>query len=378
MKKISLTEALEGMEDTRRERSVMYPLHEILMIMLLAIVCGATSYVKIEMWGVSKEKWLKRYLKLEYGIPDAYTIRNVIKELDTKKLHEIFVEWMKNVAETVFGVVAIDGKVSRGTKDKNTKALHTVSAFSYEYGLVLGQLACEEKSNEKTAIPLLLEMLEIKGCIVTIDAMGTETDIAEKIIDKGADYCLSLKKNQPDLYEDIEYYAENEFYTADKREMEQNNQYYSTLDNSHGRYEKREYFISNDVSWIEYSYKWKGLSGFGVCVSTVEHPNGKITISHNYAIYSVKDMTAKQFADCKRNHWSIESNLHWVLDMAFHEDESRVRTDNSAEVFNVFRHIAFNALKSEKSLKGSISDKQFNCLLDEDYLDKVMAVCLCS
>ena len=208
--------------------------------------------------------------------------------------------------------------------------------------------------------------------------MGTETDIAEKIIDKGADYCLSLKKNQPDLYEDIEFYAKNEFYTANKIELEQNKQYYSTIDNSHGRYEKREYFISNDVSWIEYAYKWKGLSGFGVCVSTVELPNGKITVSHNYAIYSVKGMTAKQFADCKRNHWSIENGLHWVLDMAFREDESRARADNSAEVINVFRHIAFNALKSEKSIKGSISDKQFKCLLDESYLEKVMQICLCS
>ena len=378
MKRINLTEALEGMEDTRRKRSVMYPLHEILMIMLLATVCGATSYPKIEMWGKSKEVWLKKFLKLEYGIPDACTIRDVVKAIDTAKLHEIFVEWMKGVAETVFGVVAIDGKVSRGTKDKNTKALHTVSAFSHEYGLVLGQLACEEKSNEITAIPLLLDMLEINGCIVTIDAMGTQTEIAEKIIDRGADYCLSLKKNQPDLYEDIEYYAENEFYTADKRELEQNNQYHSTIDNSHGRLEKREYYVSNDVSWIEYGCEWKNLSGFGVCVSTVEQPDGKITISHNYAIFSVKDMTARQFADCNRSHWSIENSLHWVLDMAFREDESRARIDNSAEVFNVFRHIAFNALKSENSLKASISDKQFKCLLDESYLEKVLAIWACS
>ena len=378
MKKISLSEALEGMEDTRRERSVQYPLHEILMIVLLAIVSGATSYKKIEIWGKGKERWLKKYLKLENGIADGDTICDVIKIIDTKKLHEIFVEWMKGVAEAVFGVVAIDGKVSRGTKDKNTKALHTVSAFSHEYGLVLGQLACESKSNEITAIPLLLDMLEIKGCIVTIDAMGTQTEIAEKIIDKEADYCLSLKKNQPDLYEDIEYYAENEFYTADKKELEANNQYHSTLENSHGRYEKREYYVSNDVSWIEYAEEWKNLSGFGVCVSTVEDPKGKITVSHNYAIYSVKDMTAKLFADCKRNHWAIENGLHWVLDMAFREDDSRARIDNSAEVLNVFRHIAFNALKSEKSLKGSISDKQFNCLLDESYLEKVMSNWICS
>jgi predicted transposase YbfD/YdcC len=222
MKKISLSEALESIEDTRREKSVMYPLHEILVIVLLAIICGSRSYKKIEIWGKSKEEWLKKYLKLENGIPDGDTMRNVVKEIDTKKFHEIFVEWMKSVAANVFGVVSIDGKVSRGTKDKTRKPLHTVSAFSYEYGLVLGQLACGEKSNEITAIPMLLDMLAVKGCIVTIDAMGTQTDIAEKIIDKEADYCLSLKKNNRELYEEVKLYAESELFPSDKKELEEN------------------------------------------------------------------------------------------------------------------------------------------------------------
>jgi len=378
MKKISLSEALEGIEDTRREQSVMYPLIEILKIVLLGVMCGATSYIKIEMFGKSKEKWLKKYLRLEYGIPDACTLRNVIKEIDTKKLHEIFVEWMKEIAKNIFGIIAIDGKEARRTKDKTKKPLHVVSAFSHEFGLVLGQLACEEKSNEITAIPKLLEMLEIKGCIVTIDAMGTQTEIADKIIEKGADYCLSLKENQGNLYNDVKLYMETEIFTDDRRFLAGNGQYYRDIDKKgQGRIEKREYFVCNDVSWIEYADKWRNLSGFGVCVSTVEQ-DGKISISFNYSIYSVQNMTAREFAMCKRGHWSVENSLHWVLDMVFREDESRARTDNSAENLNVFRQMAFNILKSETSFKGGISDKQFNCLLDERYLEKVVLAWICS
>ena len=199
MKKLALLEVLEGIEDTRRSNSVMYPLHEVLIIMLLAVICGATSYAKIEMFGKSKSEWLGRFLDLEYGIPDACTFRNVIKEIDTQKLHTLFCEWMKSVVSELTGVVAIDGKTARRTHDKNKRPLHVVSAFAHEYGLVMGQMACEEKSNEITTIPKLLDMLEISGCIVTIDAMGTQKEIAEKIVSKNADYILTLKENQKNL-----------------------------------------------------------------------------------------------------------------------------------------------------------------------------------
>ena len=169
---MSLEEAIAGIEDTRRDRSVLYPLSEILIIMLLAVICGATSYAKVEIFRKSKESWLKKYLKLENGIPDACTIRDVIRQIDTTQLHTIFAEWMKSIAQNLFGVVAIDGKEARRTKDKTKRPLHVVSAFSHSFGLVLGQIACEEKSNEITAIPALLELLELRGCIVTIDAMG--------------------------------------------------------------------------------------------------------------------------------------------------------------------------------------------------------------
>lgn len=374
MKKLSLMEVLSGIEDTRRGRSVMYPLHEVLIIMLLAVICGATSYAKVEMFGKSKQAWLKTFLELENGIPDACTFRNVIKEIDTQKLHEIFCEWMKSVVKEVYGVVAIDGKQARGTKDAKKKPLHVVSAFSAEYGLVIGQLACEEKSNEITAIPKLLEMLEIKGCIVTIDAMGTQTEIAKAIRDKEGDYILALKENQKTLYNDVKLYLDD--VRQEKKLLESEN-YYKTVEKGHGRIETRECIISEEISWLHNKSAWKDLHGIGVIYCTIEK-NGVVSKQSHYFIYSCVGLNAKQIMKYKRNHWTVENNLHWVLDMAFREDESRARKDNSAENFNVIRQIAFNILKSEKTFKGGITDKQFQCLLDSSYLDTIVMNWLCS
>lgn len=368
MKKLSLMEVLKGIEDTRRHRSVMYPLHEVLIIMLLAVICGATSYAKVEMFGVSKQAWLKKFLKLEYGIPDACTFRNVIKEIDTKKLHDVFCKWMKSVVSELTGVVAIDGKEARRTRDANNRPLHVVSAFSHEYGLVMGQIACEEKSNEITAIPKLLEMLEIRGCIVTIDAMGTQKEIAKKIIDKDADYILSLKENQKTLYNDVKLYIDD---ISNDTDVINSSAYHKTVEKGHGRIEIRKCVISEEIGWLHNKDEWKGLNGIGAIYCTIEE-NGKQSKQSHYFIYSCKGLTAEQIMKHKRQHWSIENSLHWVLDMAFREDESRARRDNSAENFNVLRQIALNILKSEKSFKGGITDKQFKCLLDSRYLDTIV------
>lgn len=374
MKKLSLMDVLEGIEDTLRQRSVMYPLHEVLIIMLLAVICGATSYAKVEMFGISKKEWLSSFLKLEYGIPDACTFRNVIKEIDTEKLHTLFCEWMKSVVTTLTGVIAIDGKQARRTKDAKKRPLHVVSAFSHEYGLVMGQLACEEKSNEITAIPKLLEMLEINGCIVTIDAMGTQKEIAEKIIEKDADYILSLKENQKTLYNEVKLYLDD---IVKDRDVIESLNYHKTVEKGHGRLETRKCVISEEIGWLTSKTEWCGMHGIGAIYCEIEE-NGKKSKQSHYFIYSCKGMTAEQIMRHKRNHWSVENSLHWVLDMAFREDESRARKDNSAENFNVLRQIALNILKSEKGFKGSITDKQFKCLLDSSYLDKIVKNWICS
>lgn len=374
MKKLALMEVLEGIEDTRRTRSIMYPLHEVLVIMLLAVICGATSYAKVEMFGKSKREWLSTFLDLEYGIPDACTFRNIIKEIDTQKLHILFCEWMKSVVSELTGVVAIDGKTARRTRDKEKRPLHVVSAFSHEYGVVMGQLACGEKSNEITAIPKLLDMLEISGCIVTIDAMGTQKDIAEKIISKNADYVLTLKENQKNMYRDVKLYLDDIRYDKD---VINSSNYYRTIEKGHGRIETRTCVVSEEIGWLDGKEEWIGMNGIGAIYSTIEE-NGEISKQSHYFIYSSKRMTAADMMLYKRNHWSIENKLHWVLDMAFREDESRARKDNSAENFNVLRQIALNILKSEKTFKGSITDKQFKCLLDSSYLDKIVEHWICS
>lgn len=374
MKKLGLLEVLEGIEDTRRERSVWYPLHEVLFIMLVAVICGATSYAKVEMFGKSREKWLKKYITLENGIPDACTFRNVIRAIDTQQLHAVFVEWMKNAVETLTGVVAIDGKQARRTKGGKKKPLHVVSAFSTEYGMVLGQLACEEKSNEITAIPKLLEQLELQGCIITIDAMGTQSEIAKTIRDRGADYILSLKENQKTLYRDVKLYFEE--YRKDPTGLPDACSA-TTHSQGHGRFESRTCYICEDISWLDGREKWPDLQGIGVVFCEIEEKEKKSKQAH-YFIYSCKGMTASQILEAKRSHWGIENKLHWVLDMQFREDESRARADLSAENLNVLRHWAYNLLKAETSLHGSFSDKQFKCLLDESFLDKIISFALCS
>lgn len=374
MKKLSLQEVLEGIEDTRRKRSVWYPLYEVLFIMLTAVICGATSYVKVEMFGRSKEVWLRKYLKLENGVPDACTFRNVIKAIDTQQLHRVFVEWMKNAAGKVGGVVSVDGKQARRTKDASKPPLHVVSAFSEECGLVLGQLACEEKSNEITAIPKLLEMLELSGCIVTIDAMGTQREIAKKITEREADYILSLKENQKTLYEDVRLYFEE--YRKNPSGIDPNCRAV-THSQGHGRFERRTCYVCEDIGWLEEREKWSNLNGIGVIFSRTEQ-NGNISEQAHYFIYSRKGMTAGQLLEAKRSHWGIENKLHWVLDMQMREDESRARKDNSAENLNVIRHWAYNLLKADPSLSGSFSDRQFRCLLDERFLDHIILGVCCS
>lgn len=366
MKKLSLLDVLEGLEDNRRRLSVWYPLHEVLFILLTAVICGATSYAKVEMFGREREEWLKKYLKLEYGIPDAGTFRYVMTKLDPAKLHIVFVDWMKSAVEKISGVVAIDGKQARRTGDDQQRPLHVVSAFASEAQLVFGQIACEEKSNEVTAIPKLLEVLELSGCIVTIDAMGTQMKIAKKIREKGADYILALKTNQPTLYEDVSLFFND--YKPDK----QGPYYAKTINKGHGRVETRECFTCEDIEWLSGCDRWTDLSGIGLIRSTVEK-KGTVTQSESYFIYSCRGKTALEILKAKRSHWGIENGLHWVLDMQFREDESRARCDHSAENMNVLRQMAFNVLKSDTKTKGGITDKQYKCLLNTDYLDSVLA-----
>lgn len=387
----SLQEVLEGIEDFRQENSVEHKLIDILIISILGTLCGANGYAQIYRYAEAKIEWIKGFLELPNGIPSPYTIRRVLMNIDPKQFHAAFIEWVDTLCVKLSGIVAIDGKTARRTKGMKDgkKALHVVSAFAVANKLVLGQVATEEKSNEITAIPELLKLLDLQGCIITIDAMGTQKEIASEIINQGADYVLSLKENQKTLYKDIELYVEEEVLPQEKSELKENVEYYCTLDNEHGRLEKREYYTCNDVSWLNQKDDWAKLTGFGVCLSTVTTKHRiavevdgkttfkfeeKTTTSKNYAIYSVEDMSARQFACYKRGHWGIENTLHWSLDMSFREDESRARSDHSAENLNIIRHWSYNLLKSETSKKVGISTKRLMCGWDDAYLLKVLSL----
>ncbi len=384
----SLEEVLEGIDDFRQENSVYHKLTDILIIAILATICGAESYVQIFRYAQSKEAWLRRFLELANGIPSAYTIRRVLMNIDPAQFHAAFIEWVGIICDKISGLVAIDGKTARRTKGVKAgkKALHVVSAFAVENKLVLGQIVTDTKSNEITAIPELLNMLDLKGCIVTIDAMGTQKNIAQTIVDNGADYVLSLKENQKALHDDVALYMQTEVVTKDKEDLRSNNQYHCTYDNDHGRLEKREYYTCDDVDWIEQRDEWANLSGFGLCVSTVtktERVKTEIdgvkayelrevsSVSEHLCIYSIKDMTAERFAELKRGHWGIENSLHWCLDMSFREDESRARADHSAENINIIRHLSYNLLRVAIDDKVSVSTKRLMCAWDNKYVEKV-------
>lgn len=370
----SLIECMREVPDPRAPYNQKHKFLDIIIIAVTAILCGMDTWNEIEDWACSKREWLGTFLELPGGIPSHDTINRVFQMMDPEKFHDAFFRWTGAIAGEIEGVVAIDGKTVRRSKDdvKGSRPVHVVSAWASEASLVLGQLRVDEKTNEIKAIPELLEVLCLKGCVVTIDAMGTQKEIAEKIIEKEADYILQVKGNQETLREDITLYFEKELFTRNKKELEREKQYYKEVCFEHGRQEIREYYVENSIDWLKENHTgWKGLKGIGACISTVTE-KGETTIAVSYSIYSRGGMGAEEYGKSKRAHWGIENSLHWVLDIGFREDESRMRAGNAAENVNVLRHIGTNLLKQEKSCKMGIASKRKKCGYDSEYLYKVL------
>ena len=356
--------------DPRKGNGIQHDLTEVLIIAILAIICGAEWFTQMELFGREKWDWLKTFLRLDHGIPSHDTFGDVFAALDADVIAQVFAKWVETIRAKISGeVIAIDGKTVCASKDipKKRKAIHVVSAWATQNRLVLGQLATEEKSNEITAIPALLNLFEIKGCIVTIDAIGTQTKIAETIIEKGADYILPVKENQPQLHADIrDYFQSGNLDNCERA---------STEEKSHGRFERRELTICRDISWVDPEGKWKNLAGIGVLnTSTVNLSTGTSESATQYLIFSLSVASAEQILAAKRAHWGIENSLHWSLDVAFNEDSCRARIDNAAIVFNVCRHAALNLINQERSSKGGIKSKLFRCAISSDYLQKVIGI----
>ncbi len=359
--------------DPRVDRTKEHQLLDILTIALCAIISGADEWVAMEAYGKAKREWFDTFLTLPNGIPSHDTFGRLFAALDPDQFQACFLAWVRStVALTEGAVIACDGKTVRRSHDRGAgkAAIHMVSAWASASRLVLGQVAADEKSNEITALPALLNLLMLKGCIVTIDAMGCQTAIAQTIIDREADYVLALKENHDTLYHAVVHlFADahaTDFADYDHDAAE-------TVDGGHGRVEIRRYWTISDpatLAHLDPDEEWAGLRGIGM-VAAERREKGKVTHERRYYLTSLTD--AATFGRAVRAHWGIENGLHWVLDIAFREDESRARQGASAANLVVLRHLAVNLLKQERTAKVGIKNKRLKAGWDERYLLKVIA-----
>jgi len=353
-------------EDPRIERCKKHQLIDILFLSVCAVLTGAEGWEDIEDFGLAKLDWLRKYLPFENGIPKHDTIARVLSRLNANSIQTCFIQWVQSIAQEVEAdVIAIDGKTARRsfTTKERKNPLHMVSAWSCGHGLVLGQQKVENKSNEITAIPKLLDLLDVKGCTITLDAMGCQHQITEQIVNKGADYAIALKGNQGRLNEEVKAW----FHKAERDDFK--NIGYSKheeTDTGHGRIEVRKCLQLEIASeWLSEGQKWSSIQTV-IRIDSERHINDECSTESRYYISSHK-LDAKRLNQIIRNHWAVENSLHWTLDMTFHEDDSRIRRGNAAEVMNAFRKLALNIVKSNTTKKASMKRKLKMAALDDDF-----------
>lgn len=372
-----IMELFEEIPDPRRPGgNIQHKLVDLLVIILLGVICGCETWIEIEDYAHAKYEWLKTILELPGGVPSNDTYRRLMTRMLPQKLEEAYRQWVLPYVGGCIGKhIAIDGKTictasnyRLSNEETPEGKLHIISAWVREDGISLGQIKTDEKSNEITAIPKMLDTLDVKGAVVTIDAMGCQVDIAEKIIDREANYLLALKKNQLNLYESVEEYfkwARTE--PIEKKQLKE----YSYEEHEHGRHVYRTVEVCNDVSWIETVREWKRLSSI-VCVTRKGEREGRQIEETAYYISS-REWEADEVAKHIQGHWTIENNLHWSLDAAFNEDSSKIHLGYSAENLSVIRKVAQKLLKAETTFKGgSIRRKARRVALLNDYAEKVL------
>lgn len=369
----SIQDYFGNIPDPRVQGRCEYPLLEIITIAICAVVAGADSWTEIETFGKSKETWLKQFLALEHGIPSHDTFGDVFCALDAEAFQRSFMRWVEAVFRVTSGqVIAIDGKTARRSHDKTIgkDAIHLVSAWASANGITLGQRKVDDKSNEITAIPELLRLLNIRGCIVTIDAMGCQTKIAQAIRDEKADYVLRVKDNQGHLYQDLDEW----FTYADQVQFEgMAHDYHRTINKEHGRIEIRQCWTIADPLAFEHIRHYDGWADLQTIVRVQRERRFSGNVERETAYYiSSLPPHAPHILDATRQHWAVENSLHWVLDVTFREDESRIRHANSPQNFAVLRHIALNILKQDPS-KMSLKQKRYRAALDDSFLLRLLS-----
>ena len=370
--KSSFVSYFSMIQDLRQQGKVLHNLMDVMFITVAAFIAGADDWEIVILFAETHFEWLKKFLELPNGIPSVHTFQRIFRMIDPKQFEKCFIYWVKEIARNTKGaVVAIDGKTARGARDvgQEKSPIHIVSAWMNKNGLALGQVKTDEKSNEITAIPELLDLLYIKGATVTTDAMGAQKNIAKKIYkEKEANYVLALKKNHEILHNDVEDYFN---FAIEENFKDIPYQYVKTNDKGHGRIETREYYLITDISWLEGKEAWEGLKAIGMSKNRCIR-KGNVTEETRYFIASITN--GSDFANAVREHWGIES-MHWTLDVTFSEDKSRIRKDNEPENAALLRKIALNFLKIEKKndqKQQSYKAKRYLAFVNEKYLEKVM------
>ena len=370
MKKESIWAHFTLIPDPRVDRTKKHNLQDILVIAVCAVICGAEHWTHIETFGKIHEAWFRTFLDLPNGIPSHDTFGRVFAALDPDAFEAAVRAFVEALAGSSQGKhLAIDGKTLRHSFDRASAkaAVHMVSAWAYEDHVVFGQLAVDAQSNEITAIPELLKLLDLTGATVTIDAVGCQRDIAGQISERGGDYVLSLKANQPSLYDDVRLYLDEAIADGFTGEHD----FYETVEKGHGRLEIRRVWTTSDVEGLQARHDWPALGSL-IAVERERHINGECERKRHYFVSSHPGHCAQKLGTLIRQHWSVEAQLHWSLDVCFHEDASRVRSANAAENFSRRRRIALMLLKQEKTAKTGIAGKRLRAGWDRDYLLKVL------
>jgi predicted transposase YbfD/YdcC len=367
--KKAFLEHFDDLEDPRSRQSP-HDLMELLLTAICAVLSGADGWVGVVLWGRAKLDWLRQFLPFKNGVASHDTFGRVFALIDATKFEQCFIAWMRSVCGAFKGLqVAVDGKTVRRSKSSGQKAIHMVSAFAHGLGLTLGQVKTAEKSNEITAIPELLDALLLKGCIVTIDAMGCQKAIAAKIVEQESDYALMVKNNQPGLAAAIEGF----FSTAEQTSYQGvPHTRAEWIEKDHGRIETRRCVVTDDLSCVENRQDWPGVKTL-LMVEAIREINGVASTERRYYISS-RLADARQMGTVVRGHWGVENGLHWSLDVAFGEDQARMREGNSAENFSILRRISLNLIRQDKSVKAGVKNRRLMAGWDDAYRQKLLGM----